>query len=269
MALVIIGVVAAIRLSARRLATVDTALDRIAAILLVVTLVLIVPFQVTAASRGATAVVEPKPDTTTAEKRDVYWLIFDRYGSDRSYELLYGIHNDDVGLAARAGLHRPRQEPRQLRPDRGLDPDHDEHDPPQGHPRHARSGQHRPAPGPGPDAVLAGGPPVQGARLPLLPHRLVVDAQRPRRAQPTSTSTSPGRRTSCPRSIDESAVPAAIKRLKLEHVTDRRARPPLQAQRLRARRAGEHASTSPVPSSSSGTSCSPTRPPSSTATAAS
>ena len=83
-ALVLIGIVAAIRLSARRLATVDTALDRVAAILVVVTLVLIVPFQVSAASRGPMAVVEPKPDTTTAQKRDVYWLIFDRYGSDRS-----------------------------------------------------------------------------------------------------------------------------------------------------------------------------------------
>jgi hypothetical protein len=92
--LVVIGIVAAVRLGARRLATVDTALDRIAAILVVVTLVLIVPFQVSAAGRGPTAVVEPKPDTTTAQKRDVYWLIFDRYGSDRSYELLYGIHND-------------------------------------------------------------------------------------------------------------------------------------------------------------------------------
>ena len=54
-ALVVIGIVAAIRLSARRLATVDTALDRIAAILVVVTLVLIVPFQVSAAGRGPTA----------------------------------------------------------------------------------------------------------------------------------------------------------------------------------------------------------------------
>ena len=93
-ALVVIGIVAAIRLSTRRLATVDTALDRVAAILVVVTLVLIVPFQVSAASRGPTAVVQPQPDTTTAQKRDVYWLIFDRYGSDNSYDLLYGIKND-------------------------------------------------------------------------------------------------------------------------------------------------------------------------------
>ena len=92
-ALVFVGAIAAVRLSARRLATVDTALGRIAAILVVVTLVVIIPFQATAASRGPVGVVEVKPDTSTAQKRDVYWLIFDRYGSDRSYELLYGIQN--------------------------------------------------------------------------------------------------------------------------------------------------------------------------------
>jgi hypothetical protein len=93
-ALVIVGVVAAVRLGARRLAVVDTALDRIAVILVVVTLVLIVPFQVGAAGRGPLATIEPQADTTTAPKRDVYWLIFDRYGSDTSYDLLYGIKND-------------------------------------------------------------------------------------------------------------------------------------------------------------------------------
>ena len=93
-ALVVIGIVAAVRLGARRLAQVDTALDRLAAILVVVTLVLIIPFEASAATRGSAAVVEPRPDTTTAAKRDVYWLVFDRYGSDRSMDLLYGIKND-------------------------------------------------------------------------------------------------------------------------------------------------------------------------------
>lgn len=93
-ALVIVGILAALRLSARHLATVDRALDRIAAILVAVTLLLIVPFQVGAAGRGPLATVEPQPDTTSAPKRDVYWLVWDRYGSDRSYDLLYGIQND-------------------------------------------------------------------------------------------------------------------------------------------------------------------------------
>jgi hypothetical protein len=93
-ALVVVGIVAAFRIGNRRLADVDTALDRLAAILVVIALVVIVPFQATAASRGPLAVVEPQPDTTTAAKRDVYWLVFDRYGSDRAHEILFGIQND-------------------------------------------------------------------------------------------------------------------------------------------------------------------------------
>lgn len=94
-ALVIGGGVAAVRLGGRKLATVDTALDLIASIFVVITLVLIVPFQVdAAASRGPATVVEPQAGTTTVPKRDVYWLIFDRYGSDRAFDLLYGIQND-------------------------------------------------------------------------------------------------------------------------------------------------------------------------------
>lgn len=110
--LVVIGILAALRLGNRMLATVDTALDRIAAILVVVSLVVIVPFQATVvASSGspatptgpgiATTAASPGPATAfvpqaakSAPKRDVYWLIFDRYGSDRAYDLLYGIKND-------------------------------------------------------------------------------------------------------------------------------------------------------------------------------
>jgi len=103
-ALVGIGIVAAVRLSARRLATVDTALDRIAAILVAVTLITIVPFQVDAARRGPMSTIEPQADTTTAVKRDVYWLIFDRYGSDRSHELMYGIHNDLTSWLSERGF---------------------------------------------------------------------------------------------------------------------------------------------------------------------
>ena len=112
MALVGLGIVAAVRLPSRRLATIDLALDRVSAILVIVSLVLILPYQATTLAGGtANAAVtpapgtpvashrpaftrQPQPDTTTAPKRDVYWLIFDRYGSDRAYDLLYGIDND-------------------------------------------------------------------------------------------------------------------------------------------------------------------------------
>ena len=94
--LMAVAILAAIRLATRWVARLDLALLRVGAILIVVTLVLIVPFQVGAAANGlgSTEGPQPRPDTTTAEKRDVYWFIFDRYGSDRSLDLLYGIQND-------------------------------------------------------------------------------------------------------------------------------------------------------------------------------
>ena len=93
--LVIVGAIAAVRLDASRVVTIDTALTRIAAILIVVALVVIIPFQVSAAtSRGSIPRAEVQPDTTTAAKRDVYWLVFDRYGSDHALELQYGVEND-------------------------------------------------------------------------------------------------------------------------------------------------------------------------------
>lgn len=94
--LVVIGaVVVAWRLDIRRIDWLDTALDRIAGLLVIVALVLIVPYQVQATSARASL---PRPDvagtTTTAQKRDVYWLIFDRYGSDRSLKDRYRLDND-------------------------------------------------------------------------------------------------------------------------------------------------------------------------------
>ena len=94
-ALVVVAVIAAIRLDARRIATIDWALDRIGAILVLVTLVLIIPFQVIAVmNRAPIAQFQPTGTTTTAAKRDVYWFIFDRYGSERALQLQYGIDND-------------------------------------------------------------------------------------------------------------------------------------------------------------------------------
>ena len=94
-ALVVVAVIAAVRLDERRIATIDWALDRIGAILVLVTLVLIIPFQVSAfMSRAPISQAQPVGTTTTAAKRDVYWFIFDRYGSERALQLQYGIDND-------------------------------------------------------------------------------------------------------------------------------------------------------------------------------
>ena len=90
-----VGVSAAVRLSAPRIQRLGTGLTRIASILIVITLVLIVPAQLGGGSAAAAPVdTAPMATTTTAPRRDVYWFIFDRYGSDRSLELQYGAHND-------------------------------------------------------------------------------------------------------------------------------------------------------------------------------
>ncbi len=93
--LVVIALVAAITLSQKWLARVDTALLRIAAILVAVTLVSIVPTEVEGVLGAKTvpATGGGLPTVTAAPKRDVYWLIFDRYGSDRSLQLQYGVAN--------------------------------------------------------------------------------------------------------------------------------------------------------------------------------
>jgi hypothetical protein len=95
-ALVGLAALAAARWSASRIATAGTLLTRLGAILVAITLVLIVPFEAGNFGRGAGTDTDPTglPTTTSAPKRDVYWLIFDRYGSDRSEQLMYGVQND-------------------------------------------------------------------------------------------------------------------------------------------------------------------------------
>jgi hypothetical protein len=89
--IVLVGVVLAVRLGTPTVARLDTFLGRIAAILVAIALVLIVSFEaprlVTAAPAPPS---EPQADTTSAPKRDVYWLVFDRYGSDRALDLRFG-----------------------------------------------------------------------------------------------------------------------------------------------------------------------------------
>lgn len=97
-ALVVVGVVLAVRLGAPWLGRLDTFLDRIAAILVAVTLVLIVPFEVstattTAAPAPTPSATAPLANDTSAPKRDVYYLVMDRYGSDLSLDLRFGSVN--------------------------------------------------------------------------------------------------------------------------------------------------------------------------------
>jgi hypothetical protein len=98
-ALVGLGALGAWRLSASRLLSVDRLLLAVAGVLVAFTLVSIVPNEISTASAA------PPPDfaagrvlatTTDAPKRDVYWLIFDRYASARGLELQFGVKNDLV-----------------------------------------------------------------------------------------------------------------------------------------------------------------------------
>jgi hypothetical protein len=91
----VIAIVGAIWLSEPWLRRLSRILDRVAVVLLIVVLILIVPEQ---ASSAAAAYRPPTgPGTATAAQRplrDVYYLILDRYGSDRSLELRFGVRND-------------------------------------------------------------------------------------------------------------------------------------------------------------------------------
>jgi hypothetical protein len=107
-----LGVVAALRLGGRRLTILDRAILRVAAVLVLVTLVLIVPHQLSAAtSPPAPPDREPIATDTDASKRDVYFLVFDRYGSDRSLEIRYGVRSgltswlQDEGFAVLPDSH--------------------------------------------------------------------------------------------------------------------------------------------------------------------
>jgi hypothetical protein len=93
--LVGLGMLGALRLPERPLRRVSGALNGISAILVIVALVGIVPYQVTAATSAQVA--PPQAVTGGASQRplrDVYYLILDRYGSDEALSLRYGIDND-------------------------------------------------------------------------------------------------------------------------------------------------------------------------------
>ena len=95
--IVLVALVAAFRLGAARLAAVDRALLGVGSILLALPLIAVVPYEVEEALAAPPPVLvggEALETETAAPKRDVYWLVYDRYGSDRSFELQFGVRND-------------------------------------------------------------------------------------------------------------------------------------------------------------------------------
>jgi hypothetical protein len=94
----LLALVGALVLPPGGLAAVDRALLAGGAALVGISLFTIVPHQVeeveeALAPRTVLAAERTLPSETSALKRDVYWLVFDRYGSDRSFELEYGVRN--------------------------------------------------------------------------------------------------------------------------------------------------------------------------------
>jgi hypothetical protein len=95
--LVWLGFLAAWRLSTARVLRLDRVLTGIGALLVGVSLISIVPYEVEEAMAAPPPVLvggRTLPSQTTAQKRDVYWLVYDRYGSDRAMGNLYHVEND-------------------------------------------------------------------------------------------------------------------------------------------------------------------------------
>jgi hypothetical protein len=88
--LVALVVVVAVRVGPVRLAGATRTLNLVAAVLVVVSLVTIVPAEVSRFGRDP-AEATPAIAGSGGPGRDIYYIVFDRYGSARSLELLYRI----------------------------------------------------------------------------------------------------------------------------------------------------------------------------------
>jgi hypothetical protein len=107
-----IALAAAVVLRERPLRALTTLLDVVTVVLVVLTLVRIVPFEV---SRGALAAQEASRGSVADRpaaapgSRDVWFLVFDRYGSESSLRALGGFGNDLPDWLEVRGFHVARQ----------------------------------------------------------------------------------------------------------------------------------------------------------------
>jgi hypothetical protein len=112
-AILALALVAALKLPDRWIGRLDAWLRVVAVALIAISLVTILPTEIEEATTPRTIVAAGKTlaATTAAPKRDVYWLIFDRYGSDRSFLTGYRVQNPltpwlrDHGFDVLAGSH--------------------------------------------------------------------------------------------------------------------------------------------------------------------
>ncbi|CAN5208553.1 hypothetical protein BH24CHL7_BH24CHL7_09940 [soil metagenome] len=94
--LIVLSVVVALR-AGPSLRRITEALNIVAIVLLALTLVSIVPYELSRAARAAQppVAVDPSlPVTTRQPGRDIFYLVFDRYGSDWSLQQRFGIDSD-------------------------------------------------------------------------------------------------------------------------------------------------------------------------------
>jgi hypothetical protein len=96
MAVVALALVLALKLPDRWIDRLDRGLRILALALIAISLATIIPTEVEEATTPRTIIAagHALPGETDAPKRDVYWLVYDRYGSDRSFEVGYDVAND-------------------------------------------------------------------------------------------------------------------------------------------------------------------------------
>jgi hypothetical protein len=94
-AIMALALVAALKLPDRWIGRIDAWLRILAVALIAIALVTIIPTEIEEATTPRTVVAAGRtlPGETSAVKRDVYWLIFDRYGSDRAFQIGFGVQN--------------------------------------------------------------------------------------------------------------------------------------------------------------------------------
>ena len=96
LSITVVALIAALKLPDRWIDRIDRGLRVVAVALVAIALAAILPTEIEEATtpRIVVAAGRTLPGETAAPKRDVYWLVYDRYGSDRSFEVGYGVEND-------------------------------------------------------------------------------------------------------------------------------------------------------------------------------
>jgi hypothetical protein len=102
-AVLLVALALAVFLKRPRIASVTHGLDVIAVVLVAMSLVSIVPHELSRTVAASTPV--PGRGTPVPGDRDIYWLVFDRYGSNDSIRRFTGVENDLPDWLRGRGFH--------------------------------------------------------------------------------------------------------------------------------------------------------------------